>query len=89
MFILFFNYGLILNYLTGSISHFYHFSITAALRISAKKDIFRMGESEKLSSRGSSAAAGIEGLEAAGTGKRSGKIKCMFIRSRSFTPKME
>ena len=38
---------------TGSISRFYQFSITIALRISAKKDIFRIEEMEKLLSWGS------------------------------------
>ena len=38
---------------TVAISRFYQFSITIALRISAKKDIFRIEEMEKLLSWGS------------------------------------
>lgn len=52
-------------------SRFYQFSITIALRISAKKDIFPHGEKEKLLSRGSPAAAGIKGL-----GERKGSRNC-------------
>ena len=44
---------------TVAISRFYQFSITIALRISAKKDIFPHGEIEKLLSWGSPAAAGM------------------------------
>lgn len=84
MFILFFNYGLILNYLTGSISHFYHFSITAALRISAKKDIFRMGGKRKIVVTGKFCGGRNRRIGGRRNGKRKRKDKMYVYKEQEF-----
>ena len=65
---------------TGSISRFYQFCITIALRLSAKKDILRKRGKRKTPPWGSPAAAEIKGLGERKSSRNCPGCPCVFCR---------